>query len=92
MSSLIQGYQLSIPFELSSSKSSGSLLFTESGSLELNTTANVDFLTLKQDGTSVFKVNNEKVVEYKELINTPTVVTGGMFYSASNWYLYYEQY
>jgi hypothetical protein len=92
MSSLIQGYQLSIPFELSSSKSSGSLLFTESGSLELNTTANVDFLTLKQDGTSVFKVNKEKVVEYKELINTPTVVTGGMFYSASNWYLYYEQY
>jgi hypothetical protein len=92
MSSLIQGYQLSIPFELSGSKSSGSLLFTESGSLELNTTANVDFLTLKQDGTLVFKVNKEKVVEYKELINTPTVVTGGMFYSASNWYLYYEQY
>jgi hypothetical protein len=92
MSSLIQGYQLSIPFELSGSKSSGSLLFTESGSLELNTTANVDFLTLKQGGTSVFKVNKEKVVEYKELINTPTVVTGGMFYSASNWYLYYEQY
>lgn len=90
MSSLIQGYQLSIPFELSGSQSSGSLSFNESGSLELNTTANTDYLTLKQDGTSVFKVNNEGVIECKELINSPTVVTGGLFYSASNWYLYYE--
>lgn len=90
MSNLIQGYQLAIPFELSGSQSSGSLLFNESGSLELNTTANVDFLTLKQDSTLVFKVNKEGVIEHKELINTPTVVTGGMFYSASNWYLYYD--
>ena len=90
MGNLIQGYQLAIPFELSGSQGSGSLLFTESGSLELNTTSTTDYLTLKQDGTSIFKVNMEGVVEHKKLINTPTVVTGGIFYSASDWYLYYD--
>ena len=90
MANLISGYQLAIPFYLSGSESSGSLLFTNSGSLELNTTSTTDYLTLKQDNQPVFKVNSEGVVEHKELLNTPTVVTGGLFYSSSDWYLYYD--
>ena len=90
MSNLIQGYQLEIPFYLSGSSSSGSLLFSSSGSLELNTTTTTDFFTLKQNGQQVFKVNSEGVVEHKALLNTPTVVTGGLFYSASDWYLYHD--
>lgn len=90
MSNLIQGYQIAIPFELSGS--SGSFLFSGSY-VEINsTTSSTDFFIIKDNGQQVFKVNQEGVVEQKEFFNTPTVVTGGMFYSASDdWYLYYRQ-
>ena len=89
MANLITGYQIAIPFELSGS--SGSLLFSGSY-VELNSTvtSSAGFFTLKHNNEQVFKVNKEAVVEFKNLINTPTVVTGGMFYSASDWYLYYD--
>lgn len=88
MGSLIQGYQISVPFELSGSK--GTFLFSGSY-VEINSvTSSTDFFVLKDNGSQVFKVNKEGVVEHKELTNTPTVVTGGLFYSASDWYLYYD--
>ena len=89
MANLITGYQIAIPFELSGS--SGSLLFSGSY-VELNSTvtSSAGFFTLKHNNDQIFKVNKEAVVEFKNLINTPTVVTGGMFYSASDWYLYYD--
>jgi hypothetical protein len=46
---LIQGYQIAIPFYLTGSEGSGSFLFSTSGSLELNTTAQTDFFIIKQD-------------------------------------------
>jgi len=90
MANLISGYQLAIPFYLSGSK--GSFLFSGSY-IELNsTTSSTDFFIIKDNGQQVFKVNQQGVVEYKEILNTPTVVTGGLFYSASDdWYLYYRQ-
>lgn len=90
MSSLIQGYQIAIPFELSGS--SGSFLFSGSY-VEINSaTSGSDFFIIKNNGQQVFKVNQEGVVEYKMLNNTPTVVTGGLFYSASDdWFLYYNR-
>jgi hypothetical protein len=92
MANLIQGYQLQIPFYLSGSEASGSFLFSNSGSVEVNTVATqTDYLVLKQNNQPVFKVNKEGVIEHKALPNTPTVVTGGLFYSASNgWYIYYD--
>ena len=90
MSSLIQGYQIAVPFELSGS--GGSFLFSGSY-IELNSvSSSTDFFIVKQNGSQVFKINQEGVVEHKMLVNTPTVVTGGIFYSASDdWYLYYKQ-
>ena len=90
MSSLIQGYQISIPFELSGS--SGSFLFSGSY-VEINSaTSNTDFFIIKQNNEQVFKINYEGVVEHKMLATTPTVVTGGLFYSASDdWYLFYNR-
>jgi hypothetical protein len=90
MSSLIQGYQVAVPFELSGS--SGSFLFSGSY-IELNSvSSSVDLFIVKQNGNQVFKINQQGVVEHKMLINTPTVVTGGIFYSASDdWYLYYNK-
>jgi hypothetical protein len=90
MSSLIQGYQIATPFELSGSK--GSFLFSGSY-IEINSvTSSTDFFIIKDNGSQVFKVNQQGVVEHKMLINTPTVVTGGIFYSASDdWYLYYNR-
>ena len=90
MSSLIQGYQIAVPFELSGSK--GSFLFSGSY-VEINSaTSSTDFFIIKDNGEQVFKVNQEGVVEHKMLVNTPTVVTGGIFYSASDdWYLYYNR-
>lgn len=90
MSSLIQGYQIAVPFELSGS--GGSFLFSGSY-IELNSvSSSADFFIVKQNGSQVFKINQEGVVEHKMLVNTPTVVTGGIFYSASDdWYLYYNR-
>ena len=90
MSSLIQGYQIAVPFELSGSK--GSFLFSGSY-IEINSvTSSTDFFIIKDNGSQVFKVNQQGVVEHKMLVNTPTVVTGGIFYSASDdWYLYYNR-
>jgi hypothetical protein len=90
MSSLIQGYQIAIPFELSGSN--GSFLFSGSY-VEINSaTSSTDFFIIKQNGEQVFKVNQEGVVEHKMLNNTPLIVTGGIFYSASDdWYLYYNR-
>jgi hypothetical protein len=90
MSSLIQGYQIAVPFELSGS--GGSFLFSGSY-IELNSvSSSTDFFIVKQNGSQVFKINQEGVVEHKMLVNTPTVVTGGIFYSASDdWYLYYNR-
>jgi hypothetical protein len=90
MSSLIQGYQIAVPFELSGSK--GTFLFSGSY-IEINSvTSSTDFFIIKSNGEQVFKVNQQGVVEHKMLINTPTVVTGGIFYSASDdWYLYYNK-
>jgi hypothetical protein len=90
MSSLIQGYQIAVPFELSGSK--GTFLFSGSY-IEINSvTSSTDFFIIKNNGEQVFKVNQQGVVEHKMLINTPTVVTGGIFYSASDdWYLYYNK-
>lgn len=90
MSSLIKGYQIDIPFYLSGSE--GTFLFSGSY-VEINSvTSSTDFFIIKDNGQQVFKVNKQGVVEYKELLNTPTVVTGGLFYSASDdWYLYYRQ-
>ena len=89
MANLITGYQIAIPFELSGSN--GSLLFSGSY-VELNSTvtSSAGFFVLKHNNEQVFKVNKEAVVEFKNIPNTPTVVTGGMFYSASDWYLYYD--
>jgi hypothetical protein len=90
MSSLIQGYQIGIPFYLSGSE--GTFLFSGSY-VEINsTTSSTDFFIIKNNGQQVFKVNSQGVVEHKEIFSTPTVVTGGLFYSASDdWYLYYKQ-
>ena len=90
MSSLIQGYQIAVPFELSGSK--GTFLFSGSY-IEINSvTSSTDFFIIKNNGEQVFKINQQGVVEHKMLINTPTVVTGGIFYSASDdWYLYYNK-
>jgi len=90
MANLIQGYQVAIPFELSGS--SGSFLFSGSY-IELNSSSsNVDLFIVKQNGNQVFKINQEGVIEHKTLMNTPTVVTGGLFYSGSDeWYLYSNQ-
>ena len=55
MSSLIQGYQVAIPFELSGSI--GSFLFSGSY-IELNSvTSSTDFFIIKDNGQQVFKVN-----------------------------------
>jgi hypothetical protein len=88
--SLIQGYQVAIPFYLSGSK--GTFLFSGSY-VELNSlTSSTDFFIIKDNGQQVFKVNQQGVVEHKELMTTPTVVTGGIFYSGSDdWYLYYNR-
>lgn len=90
MSNLIQGYQIAIPFELSGS--SGSFLFSGSY-VEINSaTSSTDFFIIRDNGQQVFKINQEGVVEHKELMSTPTVVTGGMFYSSSDdWFLYYNK-
>ena len=90
MANLISGYQVAIPFELSGSN--GTFLFSGSY-VELNSaTSSTDFFIIKNNGNQVFKVNKEGVVEHKMLINTPTVVTGGIFYSGSDdWYLYYNK-
>ena len=90
MANLIQGYQLDIPFYLSGS--SGTFLFSGSY-VEINSvTSSTDFFIIKDNGQQVFKVNQQGVVEFKEILNTPTVVTGGLFYSASNeWFLYHRQ-
>jgi hypothetical protein len=90
MANLISGYQISIPFELSGSQ--GSFLFSGSY-VELNSaTSSTDFFIIKHNGNQVFKVNKQGVVEHKELMTTPTVVTGGLFYSGSDdWYLYYNR-
>jgi len=90
MANLISGYQVAIPFELSGSN--GTFLFSGSY-IELNSaTSSTDFFIIKNNGNQVFKVNKEGVVEHKMLINTPTVVTGGIFYSGSDdWYLYYNR-
>jgi len=90
MSSLIQGYQIGIPFELSGS--SGSFLFSGSY-VEINSaTSSTDFFIIKDNGQQVFKVNQQGVVEHKMITNTPTVITGGLFYSASDdWFLYYNR-
>jgi len=90
MSSLIQGYQIGVPLYLSGS--SGTFLFSGSY-IEINSvTSSTDFFIIKDNGQQVFKVNKQGVVEFKEIFNTPTVVTGGLFYSASDdWYLYYRQ-
>ncbi|MBM4224330.1 MAG: hypothetical protein FJ167_05975 [Gammaproteobacteria bacterium] len=90
MSSLIKGYQIDIPFYLSGSK--GTFLFSGSY-VEINsTTSSTDFFIIKDNGQQVFKVNQQGVVEFKEILNTPTVVTGGLFYSGSDdWFLYYKQ-
>ena len=90
MSSLIQGYQIAVPFELSGS--TGTFLFSGSY-IELNsTTASTDFFIIKNNGQQVFKVNQQGVVEHKMITSAPTVVTGGLFYSSSDdWYLYYRQ-
>lgn len=90
MANLISGYQVAIPFELSGSN--GTFLFSGSY-VELNSaTSSTDFFIIKNNGNQVFKVNKEGVVEHKMLINTPTVVTGGIFYSGSDdWYLYYNR-
>jgi len=90
MGNLIQGYQVDIPFELSGS--SGYFLFSGSY-VEINSaTSSTDFFIIKDNGQQVFKVNQEGVVEFKEISTTPTVVTGGLFYSSSDdWYLYYKQ-
>ena len=90
MANLIQGYQIDVPFYLSGSK--GTFLFSGSY-VEINSiTSSTDFFIIKDNGQQVFKVNKEGVVEHKEIFNTPTVVTGGLFYSASDdWYLYYRQ-
>jgi hypothetical protein len=88
--SLIHGYQIAIPFYLSGSK--GTFLFSGSY-VELNSlTSSTDFFIIKDNGQQVFKVNKQGVVEHKELMTTPTVVTGGLFYSGSDdWYLYYNR-
>jgi hypothetical protein len=90
MANLISGYQISIPFELSGSQ--GSFLFSGSY-VELNSaTSSTDFFIIKHNVNQVFKVNKQGVVEHKELMTTPTVVTGGLFYSGSDdWYLYYNR-
>jgi hypothetical protein len=90
MANLIQGYQVAIPFELSGSN--GTFLFSGSY-VELNSvTSSTDFFIIKSNGSQVFKVNKEGVVEHKMLNSTPTVVTGGIFYSGSDdWYLYYNR-
>jgi len=90
MANLIQGNQVNIPFYLSGS--TGTFLFSGSY-IELNsTTSSTDFFIIKDNEQQVFKVNQQGVVEHKEILNTPTVVTGGLFYSASDdWYLYYRQ-
>ena len=88
--SLIKGYQVDIPFYLSGSE--GTFLFSGSF-VEINSaTASTDFFIIKDNGQQVFKVNQEGVVEFKEVQTTPTVVTGGLFYSSSDdWFLYYRQ-
>ena len=90
MANLISGYQVAIPVELSGSN--GTFLFSGSY-VELNSaTSSTDFFIIKNNGNQIFKVNKEGVVEHKMLINTPTVVTGGIFYSSSeDWYLYYNR-
>ena len=90
MPNLIQGYQVDIPFYLSGS--SGTFLFSGSY-VEINSlTSSTDFFIIKDNGQQVFKVNQQGVVEFKEIQVAPTVVTGGLFYSASDdWYLYYRQ-
>lgn len=90
MANLIQGYQLDITFYLSGS--SGTFLFSGSY-VEINSiTSSTDFFIIKDNGQQVFKVNKQGVVEFKEILNTPTVVTGGLFYSASDeWFLYHRQ-
>ena len=90
MSSLIQGYQIDIPFYLSGSK--GTFLFSGSY-VEINSiTSSTDFFIIKDNNQQVFKVNQQGVVEFKEINTAPTVVTGGLFYSSSDdWFLYYKQ-
>jgi hypothetical protein len=87
---LIKGYQVAIPFELSGSN--GTFLFSGSY-IELNSnSSSTDFFIIKNNNEQIFKVNQEGVVEHKMLMNTPTFVTGGLFYSGSDdWYLYYNK-
>ena len=90
MANLIQGYQVDIPFYLSGS--TGTFLFSGSY-VEINSvTSSTDFFIIKNNNQQVFKVNQQGVVEFKEITTAPTVVTGGLFYSSSDdWYLYYRQ-
>lgn len=57
-----------------------------SGSVDFNFDGVQDYFAISIAGEEKFKVNNEGVVEYKAQINTPTAVTGGLFYSSSDAY------
>ena len=82
----------SASFSTASGYFTGTFLFSGSY-VEINSiTSSTDFFIIKDNGQQVFKVNQQGVVEFKEILNTPTVVTGGLFYSASDeWFLYHRQ-
>jgi hypothetical protein len=62
---------------------------TTNAALTVNTTAsNVNAFEAQITGSTYFTVNNEGVVVLRPLSNTPTAVSGGLFYSASGDYFF----
>ena len=57
-----------------------------SGSVDFDFDGVQDYFAISIAGEEKFKVNKEGVVEYKAQTNTPTAVTGGLFYSSSDAY------
>jgi hypothetical protein len=97
---IFEGVENYIPiFNSSSSITSSNIYVTESNvaintttasaALTVNTiTSSVDALQVQITGSTYFTVNNEGVVVFSAFANTPTAISGGLFYSASGDYFF----
>jgi len=54
------------------------------GSLSVDLNGSSDTFDISVQGESSVKVNEEGILQLKRFTNTPTAVTGAIFYSASN--------
>jgi hypothetical protein len=58
-----------------------------SGSFQITSSTANDIFLVKSGSIEVAKVNNDGVFVLGEMVETPTAVEGGMYYSASNFYV-----